>query len=84
MSWLITTAWDTGCKHAQHGHHAQALAFLAAAIELMDYCDAFKDTKEVQSLPCLNAASRQFFGEMSSQCCSGTALAPSCCGYDTI
>ena len=47
MSWLITTAWDTGCKHAQYGHHAQALSFLAAAIELMDFCDAFKDTKEV-------------------------------------
>ena len=52
MSCLITAAWDQGCRHAQCLRHAQALSFLTAAIDLMDLCDDFKDTKEVQKLPC--------------------------------
>ena len=47
MSWLITRAWERGSKFAQDDQHAQALAFLAAALELMDFCDDFRDTKEV-------------------------------------
>ena len=47
MSWLISTAWNQGCRHAKFLRHAKALSFMAAALGLMDLCEEFKDRKEV-------------------------------------
>ncbi len=51
MSWLINTTWAIGSKHAHAKRYAKALAFMAAAIDLMDLCEDFKDRKKVQLLP---------------------------------
>ena len=50
MGWLISAAWEKGSKYAQHLNHQRALSFMAAAVGLMDFCDDFKDRKEVQAL----------------------------------
>ncbi len=52
MSWLISTAWNRGCKHARFLRSAQALSFMAAALALMHYSEDYKDRKEVHILPC--------------------------------
>ena len=51
MSWLISTAWNRGCKHARFLRSAQAMSFMAAALALVDHCEDYKDRKEVQVLP---------------------------------
>ena len=52
MSWLISTAWNRGCKHARFLRNVPALSFMAAALALMDQCNDYKDRKQVQVLPC--------------------------------
>jgi len=47
MSWLVSTTWNRGCKHAKFLRHAQALPFMTAALGLMDLCEDFKDRREV-------------------------------------
>ncbi len=51
ISWLINETWSLGRKHAQAQRDAEAFPLMAAAISLMDLCDEFSDSKEVQLLP---------------------------------
>ncbi len=44
---LIRTAWEQGCKQVEAQHHSKARAFMAAALNLMDFCDGYKNSKEV-------------------------------------
>ncbi|CAL5220282.1 g2267 [Coccomyxa viridis] len=46
---LIRTAWERGCKQAEAQRHSKARAFMAAALNLMDFCDGYKNSKEVYS-----------------------------------
>ncbi len=47
MKELINTAWGRGCKQAEAGRHSKALCFMAAALNLMDFCEDYKNGKEV-------------------------------------
>ena len=51
MNWLVSETWGLGRKHARAQRKAQALTFMAAAIDLMDLSDEFRGRKEVQLLP---------------------------------
>ena len=49
MSWLVSTAWNRGCRHVRFMHYAQALPFMEAALGLMGFSEDFKDQREVLS-----------------------------------
>ena len=53
MSWLVSTAWNRGCRYAKFLMHAQALPFMAAALDLMDTSEAFKENREVNMSMCI-------------------------------
>ena len=67
MSWLIIKTWAIGSKHAQAERNAQALPFMAAAIDLMDLCDNFKDSKKVQLRLSPSAVQDSTFQPLSAQ-----------------
>ena len=52
MSWLVSTAWNRGCRHAKFLMHTQALPFMAAALDLMDTSEVYKENREVSMLMC--------------------------------
>ena len=49
MRWLVSTAWNRGCRNAKFLMHAQALPFMTAALDLMDTSDVYKENQEVSS-----------------------------------
>ena len=59
MCWLISTAWNRGCRHAKFLRNAQALPFMTATLALMDHYEEYKDRKEVKNLPCYTIVLRE-------------------------
>ena len=38
VSWLVTTCFNRGCQHAKFCSSSSAVAFMDAAIKLLDFC----------------------------------------------
>ena len=47
ICWLVSTAWNRGCRHVKFLKPCEAVRFMGAALSLMDFCEDFKERQEV-------------------------------------
>ena len=47
ISWLVSTAWNRGCRHVKFLKPGEAVRFMEAALSLMDLCEDFRERQEV-------------------------------------
>ena len=47
ICWLVSTAWNRGCRHVKLLKPCEAVCFMEAALRLMDLCKDFRERQEV-------------------------------------
>lgn len=47
ISWLVSTAWNRGCRHVKFLKPGEAVRFMEAALSLMDLCEDFRERQKV-------------------------------------
>lgn len=46
ISWLVSTAWNRGCRHVKFLKPGEAVRFMEAALSLMDLCEDFRERQK--------------------------------------
>lgn len=47
VTWLVATSFNRGCQHAKFCRQESAVAFMAAAIQLLQFCPDLEGKREV-------------------------------------